>query len=197
MAQAAAPVAAAPASTAELLPMSSAAFTMPAPAAPLPQAVHTATLQAAPSTPAFATELTAQVRVMLQGEVHSARLELNPAELGPIRIDLNLQGGAADISFAAANSATREGIAHALPELRELFAQQGLQLGEAGVSAGSGQGTAQQQAQQQQQQDAAQQQAARNAAGARFPLAPAPGAAAPAAATVRISPARGALDLYA
>ena len=52
MAQAAAPAAAAPASTTELLPMSAAAFTLPAPAA-VPPKVMPASFRVAPATPWF------------------------------------------------------------------------------------------------------------------------------------------------
>lgn len=166
--------------------------TMPAPASPA--TVVEATLQSRPGEPAFANELAAQVSVMVQGEVHSARLELNPAELGPIRIDLNLQGGNADISFAAAHAGTREGIEQALPELRELLAQQGVQLGEAGISSGAGQHWAQQHQQQQHQQ-----QAARDDGGQRFAVPMAAGRAdpTPGVAITRVRAPRGALDLYA
>ncbi len=104
------------------------------PAAP----VHQASLHSHPMDPAFASDLGAEVQWMVDAGVQQADLHLNPADLGPIRIQLSLNAQTADISFAAAHGATREGITQALPQLREMLAGQGLQLGQAGVSGGQG-----------------------------------------------------------
>ena len=98
--------------------------------------VHLAALPSRPGEPAFATDLAAEVRVMVEGGLQEAELSLHPAELGPIQVQLRVNGGSADISLAAANGFTRDGLAQALPELREMLASQGLQLGQAGVDAG-------------------------------------------------------------
>ena len=173
----------------EALPLAAAALAFTPAAADNTQPLHEATLAAHPSESAFAGELSAQVHVMLEGGVHSARLELNPPELGPIRIELSLNGASADISFAATHAATREGIAQALPQLRELLAQQGLQLADAGISSGTGQGGAQQQQQEQA--------AAQRSGPQRLGRDPATAPAGPAPVALRARTARGALDLYA
>ena len=98
--------------------------------------VHQAALPSRPGEPAFATDLAAEVRVMVEGGLQEAELSLHPAELGPIQVQLRVNGGSADISLVAANGFTRDGLAQALPELREMLASQGLQLGQAGVDAG-------------------------------------------------------------
>jgi flagellar hook-length control protein FliK len=98
--------------------------------------VHEAALTSRPGEPAFAADLAAEVRVMVEGGLQEAELSLHPAELGPIQVQLRINGGSADISLAAANGFTRDGLAQALPELREMLASQGLQLGQAGVDAG-------------------------------------------------------------
>lgn len=98
--------------------------------------VHEAALPSRPGEPAFAADLAAEVRVMVEGGLQEAELSLHPAELGPIQVQLRINGGSADISLAAANGFTRDGLAQALPELREMLASQGLQLGQAGVDAG-------------------------------------------------------------
>lgn len=98
--------------------------------------VHQAALPSRPGEPAFATDLAAEVRVMVEGGLQEAELSLHPAELGPIQVQLRVSGGSADITLAAANGFTRDGLAQALPELREMLASQGLQLGQAGVDAG-------------------------------------------------------------
>ncbi|MGZ5179103.1 MAG: flagellar hook-length control protein FliK [Ramlibacter sp.] len=113
-------------------------------AAPAPDAgqsaptvpVHQAALPSHPLDAAFAGDIAAEVRVMADAGVQRAELHLNPADLGPVRIELTMTAQTADISFSAAHATTREGLAQALPQLRELLASQGLQLGQAGVGSG-------------------------------------------------------------
>jgi flagellar hook-length control protein FliK len=83
---------------------------------------------------AFSERVTWLVREGLQG----AELTLNPQELGPIRIELALDGDAASIGVIAANPETRGAIEQALPRLREMLSAQGLQLGGTMIDAGSG-----------------------------------------------------------
>lgn len=100
--------------------------------------VHRAFLSSAPHEAAFAGDLATEVRLLVGAGLHKAELRLNPAELGPIHIQLSISSQTADISFAAAHNLTREGITQSLPMLREMLAGQGLSLGQAGVSAGQG-----------------------------------------------------------
>ena len=154
-------------------------------------APHQATLPSHPSSPAFAGELGAEVRFMVEAGLQQAELHLNPAELGPIQIQLSLNGQAAEISLAAAHGATRESLQQALPVLREMLAEDGLQLAQAGVSAGTGQGFAQDEAQAQA--NAQSQRATGSTGEATPPTSAAPRTA--GAATLRAG--RGMLDLYA
>jgi flagellar hook-length control protein FliK len=121
--------------------------------------------------------------------MQQAELHLNPADLGPVRIQLTLSAQTADLSFTAAHATTREGLAQALPQLRELLASQGLQLGQAGVGSG---GTGQQA-------DGSGWRAAREAQDVRGSgggtLAGVGAASQPATVVVRRG--RGMLDLYA
>lgn len=126
---AAGPLAAAPAG-APALPLQTGAAHAP---------VHQASLPSHPLEPAFAGELGAEVRWMLDGGQQQAELHLNPTDLGPIRIQLSLHAQGADISLVAAHATTREGLQQSLPALRDLLAGQGLQLGQAHVSDGGGQ----------------------------------------------------------
>jgi flagellar hook-length control protein FliK len=116
-------------------------------AAPLPAAaqgpaaaapVYQAELPSRPGDAGFAGDLAAQVTVLVEGGFQQAQLRLNPAELGPIQIQLSVsaQTNTADISFSAVHGFTRESIEQALPELREMLQAQGLSLGQTGVSGG-------------------------------------------------------------
>ena len=168
--------------------------TMPDPVAAPNAPVHQAALPSHPLDAAFAGDMAAEVRVMAQAGVQRAELHLNPADLGPVRIELSLTAQTADIQFTAAHATTREGIEQALPQLRDLLAASGLQLGQAGVGSG-GQGMADGSAWREQAREAQAQ--------GRGPSAARPGAAgvdgvlgtSTHAASVRRG--RGMLDLYA
>ncbi|MGE4243977.1 flagellar hook-length control protein FliK [Ramlibacter sp.] len=159
------------------------------PAAP----AHRAALFAHPLDAAFPGELASEVRLLVAGGVQTAELRLNPAELGPIRIELALSEGRADMSFAAASETTRAGIAQALPALREMLAEGGLSLGDAGIGAGAHahDGHAQQRAAQ------ASASHAHRQGGGQEDGATDPGSAGAVARAASPGAGRGMLDLYA
>jgi hypothetical protein len=66
-----------------------------------------------------------RVMLMLGREMQGARIELNPVDLGPMEISLQLRGNEANVHFGAAHALTREVIEAALPRLREMLAEQG------------------------------------------------------------------------
>jgi flagellar hook-length control protein FliK len=63
-----------------------------------------------------------------------AELSLNPAELGPVKVRIRIEGDQAVLNFAATQAPTREALEAALPRLREMFAEAGLNLAQADVS---------------------------------------------------------------
>jgi flagellar hook-length control protein FliK len=89
-------------------------------------------------------ELGSRLHWMADTRVGRAELRLNPPELGPLEVSLNVSNDEVSVSFQAQHAATREAVENALPRLREMMAQSGLNLADANVS--------QQQSQQQQQQ---------------------------------------------
>ena len=104
-------------------------------------------LAATPGSPEFSHELGERLLWLVREGVHEARLQLNPRELGPIEVRLGVSDGAAQVSFSAQHAGTAAAVQHSLPQLREMLAQQGLQLGQAEVSQqqpGTGQQTPQQ-----------------------------------------------------
>lgn len=99
-------------------------------------------LAASPGSPQFSHELGERLLWLVREGVHEARLQLNPRELGPIEVRLGVSDGAAQVSFSAQHAGTAAAVQQSLPQLRELLAQQGLQLGQAEVfqqQAGAGQ----------------------------------------------------------
>ncbi|MDC8444839.1 MAG: flagellar hook-length control protein FliK [Nitrosomonas sp.] len=83
----------------------------------------------------------AQKIVWLAHQQHQvAELRLNPAHLGPVEIMLSLSGDngtQASAQFVSPHLAVREAIEAALPRLREMMAESGIQLGDVMVGAES------------------------------------------------------------
>ena len=101
----------------------------------LPQA----TLHAAIDEPGFGAAVGQQVALWVRDGAQEARLQLNPAELGPVTVQIALQGQAAHVDFTAAVAATRESIEQSLPALAAALRESGFTLAGGGVSSGSGQ----------------------------------------------------------
>lgn len=74
---------------------------------------------------------------MASNDKQVAQLTLNPPEMGPIEISLNLNKDGASALFVSHNAEVREAIETALPRLREMLAGAGIELGQANVSAES------------------------------------------------------------
>ncbi len=74
-----------------------------------------------------------RVIMMANNQLKTAEIRLTPAELGPVRVQVNVEDGAAHITFQAQHAITREAIEQALPRLREMFAESGLSLGQTSV----------------------------------------------------------------
>ena len=111
-------------------------------AAPPPAAQ--ATLAMPPQSPAFAPALGHQIQVWLKDGVQHAEVQLNPLDLGPIRLKIEMAGAQARVEMSADVQSTRDALQQAMPQLSDSLGQVGLSLSGGGVS---DQSTAQQQAQ--------------------------------------------------
>lgn len=72
---------------------------------------------------------------MAAGAQQTATLTLNPPNLGPLQIELNLSNEQATASFFSAQPEVRQALEAAFPRLREMMNDAGIQLGQATVSA--------------------------------------------------------------
>jgi len=90
-------------------------------------------LSARPGTADFAPQLGAQLAVWVRDGVHEARLQLNPADMGPVRVEIQLDGSAAQVSLSAANDQTRQALQDALPGLAGSLREAGFTLAGGGV----------------------------------------------------------------
>ncbi|QTN24043.1 flagellar hook-length control protein FliK [Rhizobacter sp. AJA081-3] len=85
-------------------------------------------------SPDFAQAFGVQVSVLARDGVHEARLHLNPAEMGPVSVQIAMDGERAHIDFGAQAAATRAAIEASLPELAAALRDAGLTLSGGGVS---------------------------------------------------------------
>lgn len=85
----------------------------------------------------WATDLGQKVVWLANADKQSAQLTLNPPEMGPIEISLDVDKGTASVSFTSANAEVRDALETALPKLREMFASAGIELGQTNVGAQS------------------------------------------------------------
>lgn len=72
---------------------------------------------------------------MAAGAQQTASLTLNPPNLGPLQIVLNISNEQATASFFSAQPEVRQALEAAFPRLREMMSEAGIQLGQATVSA--------------------------------------------------------------
>jgi flagellar hook-length control protein FliK len=96
-------------------------------------AVPEHTIGAAPGTPDFARALTSQVTLWAREGTQEARLQLNPADLGPVTVMIAIDGAQARVDFQAHAAATRDAIEASLPSLASALNEQGLTLSGGGV----------------------------------------------------------------
>ncbi len=84
-------------------------------------------------SPDFSQALAAQLTTLARDGVHEAQLQLNPAEMGPIAVQIVVDGSQAQVDFAAAQAATRQALEASLPSLAAALQTLGLTLSGGGV----------------------------------------------------------------
>ncbi len=94
-----------------------------------------------------------RLQMMMSKNLKHVDIRLDPPELGRMQIRMSLNSDAATVHFTVQNQQTRDLVDQAMPRLREMLAQQGLQLADSSV---------QQQSSGQQQRQMAQHQGAEN-----------------------------------
>lgn len=75
--------------------------------------------------------------VYMVGKEQAATLTLNPPDLGPVQIVLNVSNDQATVAFSADQLEVRQALENALPRLREMMSESGIALNNATVDAGA------------------------------------------------------------
>jgi flagellar hook-length control protein FliK len=91
-------------------------------------------LPATVQSPEFRELLGSQISLLAKEGVQAAELHLNPSEMGPVSVQITLDGTQARVDFGADSALTREVIESSLPELASALRDAGLTLSGGGVS---------------------------------------------------------------
>jgi flagellar hook-length control protein FliK len=76
-------------------------------------------------TAQFGQGVADHVSLMMDGNLTSAKLQVNPPALGPIEVRIALQGGHAQVSFSSHSAVTRDALESSSEKLREMLGSQG------------------------------------------------------------------------
>jgi flagellar hook-length control protein FliK len=93
--------------------------------APAPASVY---LQTPLYDKSWAADFSQQIVVFSKSDVDSAYIKLNPAELGPIQVTLDVLDGQASASFVSSDERVRLAIEAALGDLKDALAKNGVAL---------------------------------------------------------------------
>ncbi|GAB3034753.1 flagellar hook-length control protein FliK [Bowmanella dokdonensis] len=83
--------------------------------------------------PEAAIQLAERVRLLVNQGNMSADIRLDPPDLGSMQIRINMQGDQASVSFVVQNQQARDMLDQAVPRLREMLAEKGIELGQSSV----------------------------------------------------------------
>jgi len=76
-------------------------------------------------TAQFGQGIADRVSMMMDGNLTSAKLQVNPPALGPIEVRIALQGGHAQVSFSSHSAVTRDALESSSTNLKEMLGSQG------------------------------------------------------------------------
>lgn len=130
----------------ETAPVGAAGFAAPLPTpgrAGEPAPATVVHLPTPATAPEFTQSLGVQISVLARDGVQQAELHLNPAEMGPISVQIALDGTQAQVNFGADSADTRQIIENGLPELASALRDAGFTLSGGGVhgqASGRGEG---------------------------------------------------------
>lgn len=96
--------------------------------------------------PGWGQALGTQVAWFVSQNINAASLRLNPQHLGPMEVEVSLDGDKASVAFASQHGMVRDALESAIPRLREMLSENGLNLvnvniSQQGMSRQQGQGT--------------------------------------------------------
>ena len=85
-------------------------------------------------TPDWSEAIAGRISLMVNQHISSARIHLNPPELGPIEVRVNINNDQASVQFTSPSSQVRDALEQSVPRLREMLEAAGFSLADSGVS---------------------------------------------------------------
>jgi flagellar hook-length control protein FliK len=150
---------------------------------PIQQAGSMNSINAYPGKTGWDQAISQKVVWMVGAGEQSATLTLNPPDLGPLQVVINVHNNKADTTFISNNAEVRQALQDGMANLREKMGESGIQLGQANVSSGG-----------QPQQDF--QQATQNRSALQFKDVPAQSLEKPANVSTLVRVANGLVDTF-
>ena len=84
--------------------------------------------------PQWGAELGNRLMWMVQQNVQTAEIKLNPPHLGPMEVRVSLANESVSVTFTSHHAMVRDALDAAMPRLRDMLMDNGLQLADANVS---------------------------------------------------------------
>jgi flagellar hook-length control protein FliK len=84
--------------------------------------------------PAWSQSMGKQILLMVNQNINSAEIRLNPANLGPVEVRIDMNDDQINIALSSRSLAVREAMEMALPKLREMFENNGMNLAGTDIS---------------------------------------------------------------
>ena len=100
------------------------------------QAANSNSINVYPGKAGWDQAISQKVVWMVGAGEQSATLTLNPPDLGPLQVVINVQNDKADTTFISDNAEVRQALQDGISNLREKMSESGIQLGQANVSSG-------------------------------------------------------------
>ncbi|TDO98296.1 flagellar hook-length control protein FliK [Marinomonas balearica] len=106
------------------------------------QSVPNFVMSNVPTSPEWAGEMSQKVSILKADGIKTAHIHLDPPELGSLTVKVQVDhDGNAQVSFVASSQMARDAIESQLSRLREMLAQQGMNLDNVDVDVSSGDGS--------------------------------------------------------
>jgi flagellar hook-length control protein FliK len=87
-----------------------------------------------PSSPKFTEQIAQRIGIMNTDKLQTARIQLDPPELGSLEIKIKVQQDQVSVSFSSGHQVVRDALEAQSPRLREMLEQQGVELTDVNVS---------------------------------------------------------------
>lgn len=94
------------------------------------------TINVSPGKTGWDQAISQKVVWMLGAQEQSATLTLNPPDMGPLQIVIQVNNDQADTTFISDNAEVRQALQDGMDNLREKMSESGIQLGQANVNSG-------------------------------------------------------------